>query len=84
MRRIYTEYLDQINKTHQDLDEIYTCVLEPEKELYISNKKKEQIVFLFQQQTLKIKCYKKISDILQSFTSTKPNKLLLFIKIPID
>ena len=41
MRNIYTKYLNKTNKIDKKRDEICTCMLKLEQELYISNKKKE-------------------------------------------
>ena len=84
MQSIYSEYLDQVNKADKERDKIYTCALGLEQELYISNKEREQAVSLFQQQTVKVKYYEKMIDILQSPPSIKPDKPLLFIERPIE
>ena len=41
MQIIYIKYLNQTNITDKKRDEIYICALRLEKELYISNKKRE-------------------------------------------
>lgn len=46
MQRIYTEYLDQANKTGKNRDKIHICALKLEQKLYINNKKRELAVFL--------------------------------------
>ena len=41
MQSIYIKYLNKTNKTNKKYDEIRTCALEMEQELYISNEKRE-------------------------------------------
>ena len=60
MQSIYTEYLNKTNKADKERDEIYTRALRLEQEFYISNK----VVSSLQQQTVKVKCYKKMIDAL--------------------
>ena len=50
----------------------------------MSNEEREQAVALLQQQTLKVKHYEKIIDVLQSSPSTKLDKHLSSIKKPIE
>ena len=57
MRSIYTKYLNKANKANKKCNEIYIYALGLEHKLYINNKKKEQAVFLLQQQTVKVKHY---------------------------
>lgn len=64
MWSIYTKYFDQTTKANKKYDRIYTCTSKLKQKLYISNKEKKQIVYFLQQQTVKIKCYKKMIDIL--------------------
>lgn len=47
MWSIYTKYLDQANKANKKCNEICTCILGLDQELYISNKEREQVVFPF-------------------------------------
>ena len=49
MRRIYTKYLNKLNEADKKRDEIYTCMLEIEQKLHISNEEKEQAVSHLQQ-----------------------------------
>ncbi len=84
MQSIYTKYLDQANKADKENNEIYTCALGLEQELYISNEEREQAVSLLQQQTVKVKRYERIIDALQSLVSPKPDIPLLSIKRPIN
>ena len=49
MQSIYIKYLNKANKADKKRDEIHTCALGLEHELYISNKKREQTVSLLQQ-----------------------------------
>ena len=84
IQSIYTKYLNKANKANKKRDEICTCVLTLEEELYISNEEKEQAVSLLQQQVVKIKRYKKMMDALQILVFAKPDKPLPFIKSPID
>ena len=84
IRSIYTKYLNKANKENKKRDKIRTCALELEPEIHISNKKKEQAVSLLQQQTVKVKRYKKMIDVLQSSAFAKPDKLLLSIEDPIN
>ena len=46
MRSIYIKYLNKTKKVDKKRDKIYICVLRLEQELYISNEKREQAVFL--------------------------------------
>lgn len=48
MRSIYIEYLDQANKLEKKCNEIYTCALELEQELHISNIKTKQVVSILE------------------------------------
>lgn len=64
MQNVYIKYLNHANKVNKKCDEIYTCTLKLEQKLHISNKEKEQAVFLFQQWTVKVKHYKKIINAL--------------------
>ena len=64
IQSIYIEYLDQVNKADKKRDKIHIRVLRLEQELHISNEKREQAIFLLQQQTLKVKRYEKMIDIL--------------------
>lgn len=64
MWSIYTKYLDKINKADKERNEICTCALGLEKKLHITNEKREQGVTLFQQQTVKLKYYKRMIDVL--------------------
>lgn len=41
IRNIYTKYLGQANKADKKCNNIYTCKLKLEKELYINNKEKK-------------------------------------------
>ena len=73
---IYTEYLNKANKVYKKRDEIHICALRLEQELDIRNKKREQAVSLHQQQTVKVKLYKKMIDKLKNLAFTKPEKSL--------
>lgn len=84
IRSIYTKYLDYIIKTEKDCDKIQICTLKLKQKLHISNEKKEQKVFFLQQETLKVKRYKKMIDVIQKLASVKPDKFLSSIKTPID
>ena len=84
MPNIYIEYLNKANKADKKRNKIYICVLKLEQKLHISNKKREQAVFFLQQQTVKVKRYKKMINALQSLAFTKPDKFLPFIKSFID
>ena len=84
MQSIYIKYLNKVNKPNKKRNEIRTCALGLEQELYISNKERKQAVSLLQQQTVKVKRYEKMIDALQSSAFAKPNKLLPSIKSPID
>ena len=84
MRNIYSEYLNKANKANKIYDEICICTLVLKQELYISNKEREQVVFLLQQQIRKVKCYEKLIDSLQSLVFVKPDKFLPFIENLID
>ena len=84
MQSIYTKYLNKTNKVDKKRNKIYTRALRFEQEFYISNEKREQIVFLLQQQIVKAKRYKKMFDALQNLAFAKWNKLLLSIKNSID
>lgn len=48
MQSIYTTYLDQANKVDKEPNKIHTCTLRLKQGLHISNKEREQIVFLVQ------------------------------------
>lgn len=50
----------------------------------MSNKKRKQIIFFLQQQTIKIKYYEKIINIIENLAFIKLDKALLFIKISIN
>ena len=84
MRSIYTKYLNKANKADKERDEIRTRALGLEQELHISNEEREQAVSLLQQQTVKVKRYKKMIDALQSSVFVKPDKFLPFIENLID
>ena len=84
MRSIYTKYLNKINKADKKHNKIRTRTSKLEQECYISNKENEQVISLLQQQTVKIKCYKKMIDVLQSLVFAKPDKFLPSIKSLID
>ncbi len=84
MQSIYTKYLDQVNKADKERDEIYTHALGLEYELHISNEKREQAVSLLQLQSVKVKRYEKMIDVLQSSVSLKPNIPLPSIEKRID
>lgn len=83
MYSIYIEYLNQANKANKKSKKIYICALKLVQKLHISNKKREQAVSFLEQQTVKVKCYKKMIDALQGLVSTKPDKLLSSIEKPI-
>lgn len=70
----------QANKANNKRDKIHTCILGLEYKLYISNNKREQTVSLFPKQTVNVKYYEKIIDILQNSISVKPDKVLLLIE----
>ncbi len=84
MQSIYTKYLDQANKADKVCNEIHTRALRLEQELHISNEEKEQAVSLLQQQTVKVKRYKRMIDALQSSVPLKPDIPLPSIERPID
>ena len=84
MRSIYTKYLNKANEADKKRDEIRTRALKLELKLYISNEKREQAVFLLQQQTVKVKHYMKMIDVLQSLAFAKPDKSLPSIESPIN
>ena len=84
MRSIYTEYLHEANEADKERDEIRTRALGLEQELHISNEEREQAVSLLQQQTVKVKRYKKMIDVLQSSAFAKPDKFLPSIKSPLS
>ena len=84
MWSIYTEYLNKANEADKKRDEICTHALGLKQKLYISNEEREQAVSLLQQQTVKVKRYKKMIDALQSSVFAKTDKLLPSIESPID
>ncbi len=84
MRKTYMEYLDQANKADNQGDKIRTRDLGLEQELYISNEEREQAVSLLQQQTVKVKRYKRMIDALQSSVPLKPDIPLPSIERSID
>ena len=46
MRKIYIEYLEQVNKANDQRDQIRTYALELEQDFHINNEEKEQAVTL--------------------------------------
>ena len=76
--------MNKVNKADKKRDEIRTRALGLEQELHISNEEREQAVSLLQQQTVKVKRYKKMIDALQNSAFAKPDKLLPSIKSSID
>ncbi len=84
MQNIYIKYFDQTNKAHEEYNKIRICILWLEQELYISTEEREQAVFLVEQQTIKIKRYERMIDILQSLVLMKSDIPLSSIKKPID
>lgn len=49
MQSIYIQYLDKAKKAYKKYNEICTCALELEHELYISNEEREQTISLLEQ-----------------------------------
>ena len=84
MWNIYIKYLNKANKANKKCDEIHICTLGLEQKLYINNEEKEQAVYFLQEQTVKVKCYKKMIDALQSLAFAKPDKPLPSIESFID
>ena len=84
MQSIYTKYLDQANEADKERDEIHTRALGLEQELHISNEEREQAVSLLQQQTVKVKRYEKMIDVLQNSVPLKPDIPLPSIERSID
>ena len=84
MQSNYTKYLNKANKANKKRDEICICTLGLDKKVYIIYEKREQAVSVLQQQTVKVKRYVKIIDVLQNFAFTKPDKLLSSIKTSIN
>lgn len=76
---IYIKYFNQVNKADKELNKIRTHALTSEQELKTSNEEKKQAVTILEQQTVKIKPYEKMIDVLQSFLSKKLVKPLLSI-----
>ena len=73
--------MHEANEADKERDEIRTRALGLEQELHISNEKREQAVSLLQQQTVKVKRYKKMIDALQSSAFAKPDKLYHLLKV---
>ena len=76
--------MNEANKANQKRDRLCTYELKLEQELYISYKEGEKAVSLLQQQTEKVKRYKKIINALQSLAFAKSDKFLPSIKSPIE
>ncbi len=82
-----TGLVNQIHPEQPNPGKIFsrcTHALGLEQKLHISDKVKGQAVFLLEQQTVKVKSYKRVIDTLQSSVFVKPDLLLPPIEKPIN
>lgn len=80
----YTKYLDQANKVNKKCNKICICIYRLKQELSISNEKKEKIIAFLEQQTIKVKHYKRMINVLKNLVSIKPDTFLSSIEKSMD